>query len=80
MSVKKDMKKLLQDVERAGFSVEDTRGGHAVIKGDPFGKRQPPIYCPKTPSEYRSLENLKSLLRKSGYEADPARRKKKGAK
>lgn len=64
MSDASEMNKFLKQVRRAGWAVERTRKQHWKVTS-PSGK---PFFLPSTPSEYRSLQNCRSLLKRAGLD------------
>jgi predicted RNA binding protein YcfA (HicA-like mRNA interferase family) len=60
----REVKRLVRDLGRLGWVVTLTKGGH--YKAVSPNKDVPIVFIPKTPSEYRSLKNLKSILRRYG--------------
>lgn len=60
--MKKDWKRFLKEVEAAGCEIETTNGGHVRIKTPTEGL----VFAPSTPSDYRSLANIRSVLRRKG--------------
>ncbi|MCP4204226.1 MAG: type II toxin-antitoxin system HicA family toxin [bacterium] len=60
----REVKRLVKDLTRLGWTVTLGKGGH--YKAVAPNPNIPVIFIPKTPSEYRSLKNLKSILRRYG--------------
>lgn len=65
MASKNDFKRLIKDAEKAGWTVEQSRGGHLKWKA-PTGKV---IFSASTPSDHRAIKNHVSLMRREGYAA-----------
>lgn len=65
MSLRKDLQDLLNEARAAGFDVPDKpeRSGHYRITPPGGGKK---ITCPCTPSDWRTLLNLRAQLRREG--------------
>lgn len=61
----KDLKRLLRSLKRAGFSWTLRKSGHVCIH-TPEGY----VFTGSTPSDSRSMRNLKSRLLKSGIPAE----------
>lgn len=61
MSVKKDTEQYLAQLKREGYKVEDTRGGHTRITHPEMDGM---VHSSGTPSDHRSLKNLKSEVSK----------------
>ena len=63
----KDAKDELRDIEEQlasqGWRIELRKGGH-IGYFPPDGS--PPVFGPATPSEYRSLDNVRAKLRRAG--------------
>lgn len=59
----KDVRQLIRRLRKQDFDVCQTDGGHYRVSanGGPY------IVIPATPSDWRSLKNAKSRLRKIGY-------------
>lgn len=62
MASKSDFKRLIKDAEKAGWTVEPSRGGHLKWKA-PTGAV---VFSASTPSDHRAIKNHLSLLRKAG--------------
>lgn len=62
MSGRKDAEKLIRQVKKQGFRVEETKDGWAVY--EPHGTRI--VHIHRTPND-RSIRNYRSDLRKLGY-------------
>lgn len=61
--LRREMKKILDYVKTCeGWEVVDTRKGHHRATGP--GRAL--IYCPSTPSDWRSINNTLSLFRQAG--------------
>lgn len=65
MSVKKELKEVLREAERQGWTVTETGGGHYKLV--PPNKDKPIVYIGKTPSDFRALANIIARMRKSGF-------------
>jgi len=62
--VNREVQDIIKKVERLGWAVTRTNSGHWLLRSpDP---RVPLIYAPHSPSDWRGLKNLKSLLRRYG--------------
>lgn len=59
--MRKDVKQLIQFYERLGWIVSKTNGGHIRFKG-PNGQV---VFGSSTPSDWRSLANLKAQLNRA---------------
>lgn len=59
--MKKDLHRLLNTIAKAGWGVELRRGGHYCLTS-PSGQL---IFAPSTPSSRRSLQNLRSRIRRA---------------
>ena len=60
----KDMKVIVKIAEQQGWTVRLTRGGHVqFVPADPT---VPLVVSSSTPSDHRTLRNLKAQLRRSG--------------
>lgn len=74
MSTGKDLRQLVRKMKRAGYTVEDTGGGHVRIHL-PGGI----VIIPKTSNKPRSLHNARAEIRRHGGDPDaPPKRKGKG--
>ena len=60
----RDISDILDAVKKAGWTVSKLNGGHWQLRSP--DKRVPIIVAPSSPSDWRGLENLKSLLRRHG--------------
>jgi hypothetical protein len=60
----KDLKKIFRQAEQRDWIVRRRRSGHYLLQG-PRGQK---VFCPATPSDHRSLKNLKSHLSKAGLD------------
>lgn len=60
----KAWRKLAKKLEAQGAHIERTGSGHFKVTA-PWGKV---VICPSTPSEYRSMRNTMSYLRKAGFD------------
>lgn len=63
MSRVKDVKDLIREIEADGGLVTMTQSGHWKVVNPATGRR---IRIPATPSDHRSLLNVRSRLRKIG--------------
>lgn len=61
MSASSQMKEVRRTLERAGFTVTKTRGGHWRIEHQQMCG---PVFAADTPSDYRGIKNLMALLRR----------------
>lgn len=61
MSASSQMKELRRSLERAGYSIRKTRGGHWRID---HPEMDGPVFAPDTPSDHRGLKNLRGTLRR----------------
>lgn len=59
-----DLDKLITQARRAGWRVEKTRGGHWKF-WSPDGKHA--VVSSSTPSDRRSMSNLRAQLKRAGY-------------
>jgi predicted RNA binding protein YcfA (HicA-like mRNA interferase family) len=57
---KHDLREVLVEAERSGWTVDHTRRGHLRLT-HPNGAL---VYCSSTPSDYRGVKNLRALLRR----------------
>lgn len=65
--MKKEIKQLFKDLEKNGYTVTDTRGGHKAIR---HPQKPGVVHSASTPSDHRGLKNLKAQLRRTfGYNA-----------
>lgn len=62
MANKNDFKDMIKAAEKAGWTVERTRGGHLRWKS-PKG---PVVFSASTPSDHRAVKNHVSEMRKAG--------------
>jgi hypothetical protein len=60
----KELKKLMKKARDQGWTIVHSGGGH--LKWKPKDKSQPIVVSGSTPSDHRSISNLKSQLRRSG--------------
>lgn len=60
--MKKDIKKLRRALERDGFTVQDTPGGHTRIT---HPDKPGIVFGPSTPSDWRALKNMKAQIRRT---------------
>lgn len=63
-SAQKDLRALLDQAEQQGFTVTKQRRHYRITC--PSGQ---PIFSSFTPSDWRSLRNLRSQLRREGFRA-----------
>lgn len=63
----KDLKKMLKALEDQGFTVTYGRNGHPIIWLD--GRKVTTLAG--TPSDYRSLKNSLSYLKRAGFQWPP---------
>ena len=63
--MRKEIKKLAKVARAQRWAVEQTNGGHLRWRSPNGGSA---IYSPRTPSDWRSLRNLKARLRQCGLE------------
>lgn len=61
MSSSSQMKEVRRELARAGFTATKTRGGHWRFE---HPQMCGPVFAPDTPSDYRGLKNLMSLLQR----------------
>lgn len=61
MSASSQMKEVRRSLERHGYSVTKTKGGHWRI-GHPA--MSGPVFAPDTPSDHRGIKNVMALLRR----------------
>ena len=71
-SRKKGMREIAEELERQGWVVSKSPGGH--WKFCPADKRKPPLFMPQTPSDYRGYLNGLAQLKRAG--ADVSRLKR----
>lgn len=63
MGKSSEVQKLLRELRRQGFETTMTKGGHyRVTKGEHM------VHMPATPSDFRSMKNTLSHLRKAGFQ------------
>ena len=62
ISPDKDVRDLVRRAEDLGYTAVRTNGGHVKLT-HPYVEM--PIFCPSTPSEYRSLKNAEALIYRS---------------
>ncbi len=67
--MKKEVKQLLRDLERAGWKSRKTGSGHNLVKS-PEGKVV--VVC-DSPSDSRSLKNSMADLKRAGYQREEGR-------
>lgn len=61
MSGSSRMREVRRELERDGYVIAKTRGGHWRFEHpDMIG----PVFAPDTPSDYRGLKNLRALLKR----------------
>lgn len=68
-----DLDKLLKQLQRAGWRVEKTRGGHWKV-WSPDGKAQ--VVTSSTPSDRRSMANFRAQLKRAGFKPVTGRPRK----
>lgn len=61
MSASSQMKEVRRDLQRRGFSITKTRGGHWRIEHPDMPG---PVFAPDTPSDHRGIRNLMAMLRR----------------
>ena len=61
MSASSIMKEIRRNLERDGFTIIKTRGGHWRID---HPNMVGPVFAPDTPSDHRSIKNLLATLRR----------------
>ncbi len=61
MSASSQMKEVRRDLQRCGFSITKTRGGHWRIEHQDMPG---PVFAPDTPSDHRGIRNLMAMLRR----------------
>lgn len=61
MSASSNMKEVRRDLERRGFSIIKTRGGHWRIDHPDMAG---PVFAPDTPSDHRGIRNLMATIRR----------------
>lgn len=61
--MKKEIKKILRQLDQQGWRIKDT-GKH--IKAYPPDRSKRMVVLPRTPSDHRALKNAISQLRRSG--------------
>ena len=59
----KEIRELVRELERQGWRVEPTKGGHFRA----FPPQGSPVVLPSTPSDRRALANTIALLRARGF-------------
>lgn len=64
---KKEIKRLVALAEEQGWTVEVRRTNHLCFKA-PDGESM--VFAPATPSDHRSMKNVRAQLRREGLE-DP---------
>ena len=73
---RRDLTDGITRAERAGWSVEKTRGGH--LRFCPPAKLGGPcLYTASTPSDRRGLDNFRAQLRRAGLDESKRPAKKK---
>jgi hypothetical protein len=62
-TINKEIEQLIKKARSQGWTVEPTRGGHYkwITPSGAF------FYSPKTPSEYRSIKNVKRDMKAYGF-------------
>lgn len=66
---KKQLEAMLKKLRQQGWDVEQgRRGWKATPPHNPRTGRRPggPVFCHMTPSDYRSIKNIRSLFRQRG--------------
>lgn len=63
MSLKQDLRDVVDHAVRHGWTQTRTRGGHLRLT-PPDGGRV--LFSPSTPSDYRGIRNLAAQLRRAG--------------
>lgn len=61
MSASSKMKELRRGLERRGFTITKTRGGHWRFEHPDM---EGPVFGPDTPSDHRGMKNLLATLRR----------------
>ncbi len=61
MSASNQMKEIRRALARRGFLMSKTRGGHLRIE---HPNMEGPVFAPGTPSDHRSIANLRAILRR----------------
>ena len=61
MCKRNETSKFWRQLSRAGYSVEQTRGGHVRITHPEFDG---PVFAASTPSDWRSIQNLAAILKR----------------
>lgn len=69
----KELQKLIKSARKQGWMVEKTRGGH--IRFVPPDKDKPIVVSGSTPSDRRSVLNLRAQLRRTGLKVNTPRGK-----
>ena len=62
MSASSSMKQVRRHLERQGFNVTKTRGGHWRFE---HPNMEGVVFAPDTPSDHRAIKNLHAQLRRS---------------
>ena len=57
------MTQFVRELERAGYAVRKTKGGHWVVRV--AGRN---VVMPSSPSDWRSMRNARAELRRAGVE------------
>jgi hypothetical protein len=63
VSIANETRELLRSLERQGFTVEKTKKNHYKV----FKDNRLVATLPCTPSDWRSLRNCVSVLKRAGY-------------
>lgn len=61
MSASSQMKEVRRDLERRGFNISKTRGGHWRFD---HPNMDGPVFGPDTPSDHRGIKNLLAQIRR----------------
>lgn len=64
MKIPKDLQSTADQAREAGWTIERTRKGHLAWKS-PKGET---VFCPGTPSDCRSAQNVIGKLRRAGLD------------
>lgn len=60
---KRDLKDIIQQARDQGWEVRTTNGGHLCFRA-PNGAL---VFGPSTPSDVRSIANLRAMLKRNGF-------------
>lgn len=66
MSAKKTLRTYRRAAEEQGWRVEETKSGH--LRFIPADRSKPIVVASSTPSDARSVKNLRAQLRRSGLD------------